>query len=75
MDQPVCGHLDNHSPVARCDHVHAPESYLADTQDRPQVRHVPGKGTRDALNTHAGHFYAHKQLFNSCTAQLYMECT
>lgn len=42
MDQPIRGHLDNHSPVACGDHVHAPEDYPADAQDHPQVRHVPG---------------------------------
>lgn len=43
MDQPICGHLDNHRPVACCDHVHAPEACLADTKNHPQVCHVPGK--------------------------------
>lgn len=51
MDQPICGHPDNHRPVARSDHVHAPKDYLADTKDHPQVRHVPGK-TQEKLQTH-----------------------
>ncbi len=51
MDQPIRGHLDNHSPVACGDHIHAPEDYPSDTQDRPQVRHVPGTAQRDALNS------------------------
>lgn len=52
MDQPVCGHLDYHSPVACSDHVHAPEGHPAFNQDHPQVRHVPGKRAGGALNTH-----------------------
>lgn len=43
MDQPICGHLDHHSPVASCHHVHAPEDDTEHAQDHPKVCHVPGK--------------------------------
>lgn len=35
MDQPIRGHPDNHRPVARGHHVHAPEDDPADAQDHP----------------------------------------
>lgn len=44
MDQPICGHPDNHRPVACCHHVHAPEDSSAVNQDHPKIRHVPGRG-------------------------------
>lgn len=46
MDQPICGHPNNHSSVACCDHVHAPEDYPADPSHHPEVCHVPGKGCK-----------------------------
>lgn len=54
MDQPICGHLDNHRPVACCHHVHAPEDNIEVNQDRPKIRHVPGKCTEGAAAR--GHF-------------------
>lgn len=43
VDQPVCGHLNNHSAVACGNNLHAPEGCPADTQDCPQICNVPGK--------------------------------
>lgn len=56
MDQPICGHLDDHRPVARGDHVHAPEDDPAHNQDHPQVRHVPaGADPEPAADSHHQH--------------------
>lgn len=50
MDQPICGHLNDHSSVACVTIVQTSEGCPTYLQDRPQICNVPGKML--AINTH-----------------------